>query len=71
MSFHVHLYDDALVQRRQELLQKADRERKLTRLPRRKGLGRRTVGRIGVLLIALGSRLEQFERHGKPVFYDL
>lgn len=71
MSFHVHLYDDALVQRRQELLQRADRERKLTRLPRRKGLGRRTVGRIGVLLIALGSRLEQFEQHSKPVFYDL
>jgi hypothetical protein len=71
MCFHVHLYEDALMQGRQDLLHKISRERKLTRLPRRKGLGRRTAGRIGVLLVALGSRLEQFEQQGKPVFYDL
>ena len=71
MSFHVHLYDDALVQRRQDLLHKADRERRLARLPHRKNLGRRAVGRMGALLVAFGSRLEQFEQHGKPVVYDL
>ena len=71
MSFHVHLYDDALVQRRQDLLHKVDRERRLARLPRRKSPGRKAVGRMGTLLVALGSRLVQFEQQSKPVVYDL
>ena len=51
-------------ERLQEMQTEAQRRRLLRDLPHRRALGRRAAGRLGSMLIAAGSRLEQFE-HGK------
>ena len=58
-------------ERRQQLLQESARQRVLAGLPRHPGLGRRAVGRLGLALIALGTRLERFEQAQRPALSSI
>jgi len=47
----------------QDLLREAEKERLLTQLPRhRRSTIRHAAGKLGVLLLKLGTRLKQFEQ---------
>ena len=49
--------------RSQKFLREAENERRLSHLPRHRGsMSRRAAGKLGVLLLKLGTRLKQFER---------
>jgi len=53
---------------RLELLREAEHERKLADLPQQDvGLMRLIVGKLGNLLVTLGSSMKQFGRQEKPV----
>lgn len=70
MSFNVHLYDKLCEERRQSLQQEAARRRVLACLPVRPGVSRQAIGKLGRVMVAIGSRLEgvdQAYQHGKPV----
>ncbi len=71
MGYNLHLHDKLLEERRQMLQDEATRRYMLSALPHRAGIGRRAVGRLGVALIAIGSRLEQFEHGGEPVMQSV
>ena len=58
---HYHLYDKLCEDHRQQLQNEVNARRLLARSSRRRGLGRRVVGKLGVALMAVGSKLEQFE----------
>jgi hypothetical protein len=46
----------------QDLLHEAEKERLLAQLPRhRRSISRQAAGKLGVLLLKLGTRLKQFE----------
>jgi hypothetical protein len=46
----------------QDLLREAEKERLLAQLPRhRRSISRYAAGKLGVLLLKLGTRLKQFE----------
>ena len=46
----------------QDLLREAEKERLLAQLPRhRRSISRYVAGKLGVLLLKLGTRLKQFE----------
>jgi hypothetical protein len=67
MSYNFHLHDKLHEEHRQTLQREMAQRRVLAGLPQRKSLGRRVVGRLGVALIAVGSRLEQFGHHGESI----
>jgi hypothetical protein len=47
----------------QDLLREAEKERLLAQLPRhRRSISRQAAGKLGVLLLKLGTRLKQFEQ---------
>ncbi len=71
MSFNAHLHDKLCEERRQTLQQEIAQRRLLAGLPQRKGMGRRVIGRLGVALVAIGSRLEKFEHRTKPVMRSI
>ena len=71
MSYNLHIHDKLSEEHRQTLQDEAMRHRMLAGLPRRKGLGRRAIGKLGVALVALGTRLEQVERRGDPVIHSI
>ncbi len=57
---------------RSQLLREADYERKLAELPHQQvNLMRLIVGKLGVLLVTLGSSMQQFEQRRQPVLNDL
>ncbi len=62
MDSRVYLDEKVRQVHYQDLLREAEKERLLAQLPRhRRSLSRRTAGKLGVLLLKLGSRLKQFE----------
>jgi len=71
MSYNLHIHDKLSEEYRQTLQDEAMRHRMLAGLPRRKGLGRRAIGKLGVALVALGTRLEQVEHRGDPVVHGI
>ena len=53
----------------QDLLREAEKEQLLAQLPRhRRSISRQAAGKLGVLLLKLGSRLKQFEQ--SPTVHD-
>ena len=70
MNFYVHHYDKLAAEHRQELRHEMEQQRLLASLPHH-NVARRAAGRLGVLLVALGTRLEEFDQHGKAMAYDL
>ncbi len=62
----MHLYDKLREEHRQTIQREAAQRRLLADLPRHHSIGRRAVGRLGVALVTLGSRLEQFDHHSEP-----
>ena len=71
MSYYLHLHDKLCEEHRQTLQDEAMQRRMLAGLPRRKGLGRRAIGKLGVALVALGTKLEQVEHRGEPVAHGI
>ena len=70
MNFNVHHYDKLAAEHRQGLQCEMEQKRLLARLPHR-SVGRRAAGRLGILLVAVGTRLEKFDQRGKTMAYDL
>ena len=59
---HDPMFYSLLIQARHEdMLREAERLRLLARLPRR-NMSRRAAGRLGILLLKLGTWLKQFEQ---------
>ncbi len=56
-----YLYEKALEARRRDLLREAEGRRLLAQLPKRRSMGRRAAGKLGVLLLKLGVWLKQLE----------
>jgi hypothetical protein len=67
MSYNRYLYDKLYEEHRQTMQREAAQRRLLVSLPHRHGLVRRAIGRFGVALVAVGSKLEQFDHHSEPV----
>lgn len=56
---------------RQKLLREAERERMLAQLPpHRRGISRQAAGKLGTLLLRLGSWLKQFEQKFPTMLED-
>ena len=70
MNFYVHLYDKLAAEHRQGIQHEREQKRLLAGLPH-DNVARRAAGRLGVLLVALGTRLEEFGQRGKTMAYDL
>lgn len=70
MNFYMHHYDRLAAEHRQELLHEMEQKRLLAGLPHH-SMARRAAGRLGVLLVALGTRLEELDQRGKVMAYDL
>jgi len=59
----MYLYEKAHEEHNQDLLRKAEMERMIVQLPRhRLSMSRRVAGKLGVLLLKLGTQLKQFEQ---------
>ena len=63
MSYNIHIFDKLSEERRQTMRQEAAQRRLLASLPHRHNFARRALGRLGVALMAVGSKLEQFDHH--------
>jgi hypothetical protein len=62
MGPNMYLYEKAREVHYQDLRREAEKERLLAQLPQhRRSLSRYTAGKLGVLLLKLGTRLKQFE----------
>lgn len=59
---YTHHYDMLSAEHRQQLHEEAANRRLLAALPRRPGMARHLVGRLGIVLVAVGSRMERFEQ---------
>ena len=70
MNFNVHHYDELAAEHRQGLQHEMEQKRLLACLPHHH-VTRRAAGRLGVLLVALGTRLEEFDQRGRTMAYDL
>ena len=69
MGPNIYLYHKALEEHYQDLLREAEKQRLLAQLPRhRRSMSRRVAGKLGVLLLKLGTRLKQFEQ--SPTFIE-
>jgi len=65
----MYLYEKAREAHYQDLLREAEKERLLAQLPRhRQSTIKRAAGKLGVLLLKLGTRLKQFEQ--SPTFIE-
>ena len=64
MNYYLH--DKLLADHRQELHSEMARIRLLARSSRRSNLGRRAIGKLGVALVAVGLKLEQFDHSRQP-----
>ena len=63
MGPNMYLYEKAREAHYQDLQREMAENRLLAHLPRHR-LSRRVAGKLGVLLLKLGSRLKQFEQSG-------
>jgi hypothetical protein len=70
MNFNVDHYEKLVVEHCQDIQHKSERQRLLACLPHH-AVARRAAGRLGVLLVTLGTRLEKLDRHREAVAYDL
>jgi hypothetical protein len=61
MAPNPYLYEKLLEARRQDLRHEAEVRRLLAQLPKRRSMGRRAAGKLGVLLLKLGMWLKQLE----------
>ena len=62
MNSKVYLDEKIRQAHYQDLLHEAEKERLLAQLPRhRRSISRYATGKLGVLLLKLGTRLKQFE----------
>jgi hypothetical protein len=69
MGPNTYLYQKAHEAHYQDLLREAEKERLLAQLPRhRRSMSRRVAGKLGVLMLKLGTRLKQFEQ--LPTFIE-
>ena len=63
MDSKIYLYEKARQAHYQDLLREAENERLLAQLPRHRwSTIKRVAGKLGVLLLKLGTRLKQFEQ---------
>ena len=62
MAPNPYLYEKLLEARRQDLRYEAEMRRLLAQLPKRRSMGRRAAGKLGVLLVKLGMLLKQLEQ---------
>lgn len=69
MAPNPYLYEKALEARRQDLRHEAEVRRLLAQLPKRRSMGRRAAGKLGVLLVKLGMLLKQLE-HPRTALED-
>ena len=71
MSANFYLNEKASEVHRQKLLREAERERLLAQLPlHHRGASRYIAGRLGALLLWLGTRLKQFEQKSPTILED-
>lgn len=69
MGPNIHMYEQVLAEHREALRREGEQRRVLAQQPHpQRNIGRHIVGSLGVRLVALGSRMEQFERRGEPVW---
>jgi hypothetical protein len=67
MGPNMYLYEKAREAYYHDLRRQMEERRLLVRLPRRRSMSRRAAGKLGVLLLKLGSWLKQFEQpQGMP-----
>ena len=67
MDSKVYLYEKVRQAHYQDLLREAEKRRLLAQLPRHhQSISRYAAGKLGVLLLKLGTRLKQFEQ--SPTF---
>ncbi len=64
MNYYLH--DKLHANHRQELQSEMARMRLLARSSRRSNMGRRAIGKLGVALVAVGLKLEHFDRSRQP-----
>jgi hypothetical protein len=69
MAPNPYLYEKLLEARRQDLRHEAEVRRLVAQLPKRRSMGRRAAGKLGVLLLKLGMLLKQFE-HPRTALED-
>lgn len=62
-----YLYQKVLEVRRRDLLREAEGRRLLAQLPKRRSMGRRAAGKLGLLLLKLGMWLKQLEQPAKAL----
>ncbi len=63
MNAKVYLDEKVRQAHSQDLLREAEKRRLLAQLPRhRRSISRHVAGKLGVLLLKLGTRLKQFEQ---------
>ena len=63
MGPNMYLYEKAYEEHSQDLLREAEMERMIAQLPlHRLSMSRRVAGKLGVLLLKLGTQLKQFEQ---------
>ncbi len=63
MGPNTYLYEKAREAHYQDLLREAEKRRLLAWLPRhRRSMSRRAAGKLGILLLKLGTWLKQFEQ---------
>jgi hypothetical protein len=71
MGPNFYLIDKVSEAHRQRLLREAERERLLVQLPRhRRRVSRHAAGKLGALLLWLGTRLRQFEQKSATILED-
>ncbi|HZU67861.1 MAG TPA: hypothetical protein VFA09_11350 [Ktedonobacteraceae bacterium] len=70
MNFNVNHYDRLAVEHRQGIQHESEQQHLLACLPHHL-MARRAAGRLGVLLVTLGTRLEKLDRRSETVAYDL
>lgn len=61
-----YLYDKLLEEHRQALHREMARKRLIARSSRRSNVGRRAIGKLGVVLVAVGLKLERFDHSRQP-----
>jgi hypothetical protein len=68
MFSNIHIHEELLFERQREVLREMEQRRMLKGLRRQhSNVPRRTAGRVGMLLIALGTSLKELEPGHEPV----
>ncbi len=72
MAYNYYFNEKLAVTHRQNLLREAAQQELVARLPRRRfRLLARLAAQAGILLVALGTQLKQFEQRGEAVEHGL